>query len=60
MPTLLIGADPEFGAFIPPLLGEAAAGTNPLIEFVTIRGGSHSMHRDEYDRYWSVVEGFAK
>lgn len=49
VPTLLIGGDPQLLPLVPPILGESLAGMNPNIEFHTISGGSHSMHRDEYD-----------
>lgn len=58
VPTLLVGADPEMGALVPPTLGLAAAEGNPNIRFETIYGGSHSMHRDEYDAYWALVRDF--
>jgi pimeloyl-ACP methyl ester carboxylesterase len=59
VPTLLIGADPERGALVGPVLGSAAEQANGNIRFVTIPGGSHSMHRDEYDAFWAVVREFA-
>ena len=59
VPTLLIGADPELGALIRPEIGTAAAESNPMIRFETVRGGSHSMHRDEYRAYWRLVREFA-
>jgi pimeloyl-ACP methyl ester carboxylesterase len=59
IPTLLIGADPEMGALVGPVIGTAAVEANPMIRFETVSGGSHSMHRDEYDAYWSLVREFA-
>jgi pimeloyl-ACP methyl ester carboxylesterase len=59
VPTLLIGADPEMGALVGPEIGAAAVQENPHIRFETVVGGSHSMHRDEYDPYWELVRGFA-
>ena len=59
IPTLLIGADPEMGALVSREVGKAAAEANPLIRFETVHGGSHSMHRDEYDAYWALVGEFA-
>lgn len=58
IPTLLVGADPGMGALVQPAMGEAAAEGNPNIRFETIHGGSHSMHRDEYDAYWALVRDF--
>lgn len=58
VPTLLLGADPERGPLVPPALGASLAEMNPLIEFEVIPGGSHSMHRDEYDGFFEVVRRF--
>lgn len=51
VPTLLLGADPNLLPLVPPVLGESLAGMNPNIEFYTITGGSHSMHRDKFDEF---------
>lgn len=59
IPTLLIGADPDLNALVPPHVGKAAAEANPNIRFETVVGGSHSMHRDEYDAFWKLVREFA-
>ena len=58
VPTLLIGGDPELLPLVPPVLGESLAGMNPNIEFHTIPGGSHSMHRDEFDALMSHLLRF--
>lgn len=58
MPTLLLGADPELGALVTPEIGRAAAAANPNIDFVTIDGGSHSMHRQAFDPFWSEITRF--
>lgn len=60
IPVLLIGADPEMGALVPPWVGEAAAAANPNLRFEVIVNGSHSMHRDRYDDYWALVAEFAR
>jgi pimeloyl-ACP methyl ester carboxylesterase len=60
LPTLLLGADPELGPLVPPALGGSLADLNPNIEFHTVAGGSHSMHRDEYDQFMRLVLGFAQ
>ena len=59
VPTLLIGADPDLGALVPPVMGEEAAKGNPMVRYEMVRGGSHSMHRDEYDAYWGLIGDFA-
>jgi pimeloyl-ACP methyl ester carboxylesterase len=53
VPTLVIGADPELGALVPPQLGSELA-AHPLVEFTQIMG-SHSMHRDAYDDLWRTL-----
>jgi pimeloyl-ACP methyl ester carboxylesterase len=58
VPTLLIGADPALGALVPPAMGAAAMDGNPHIRYETVAGGSHSMHRNEYERYWGLIEDF--
>ena len=59
VPTLLVGADPKVGALVGPEIGMAAAAENPMIQFETVVGGSHSMHRDEYAAYWDLIRDFA-
>ena len=58
MPTLLLGADPELGTLVTPEIGRAAAAVNPNIEFVTIAGGSHSMHRQAFTSFWAEIARF--
>ena len=58
VPTLLIGADPSLGALVPPVMGEAAAESNALIRYEMVTGGSHSMHRGEYDVYRRLILDF--
>jgi len=59
VPTLLIGADPKLGALVSPELGQTAAAGNPRIRYESVVGASHSMHRDEYDTFWTLVQEFA-
>ncbi len=56
IPTLLLGAATD--PLVPPALGASLADMNPNIEFYTIAGGSHSMHRDEYDAFIRLVLDF--
>ena len=58
IPTLLLGADPALGPLVPPALGVSLADMNPNIEFHTLAGASHSMHRDEFEAFLDVVLGF--
>ena len=58
VPTLLLGAVPERGPLVPPALGASLAEMNPNIEFHTVAGGSHSMHRDEFDQFTRLVLQF--
>lgn len=58
VPTLLLGADPDLGPLVPPALGTSLAEMNSNIEFHTVTGGSHSMHRDEFDQFMRLVLAF--
>jgi pimeloyl-ACP methyl ester carboxylesterase len=58
LPTLLLGADPGQDPLVPPVLGQSLAELNPNIEFHTIPGSSHSMHRDEFDVFMERVLEF--
>jgi pimeloyl-ACP methyl ester carboxylesterase len=58
IPTLVLGADPELGALVPPALGESLGGLNEHIRFVSIPGSSHSMHRDEFEAFIGEIEQF--
>ncbi len=60
IPTLLIAADPTRGSLVPASKGAEATSNNDLIEFVLLEGASHSMHRDAYDRFFSVVREFVE
>jgi len=57
VPTLLMGADPAGDAFVSREDGVAAA-ANPLVHFEVVPGSSHSIHRDSYDAFRSVLTGF--
>lgn len=58
IPTLLLGADPELGAVLPPELGEAIAAGSPSVQFEIVTGGSHSMHRDAHNEFWAIIDPF--
>jgi pimeloyl-ACP methyl ester carboxylesterase len=45
-PTLVLGADPDLSALLDPADGHAVSESNPLVEYRTIRGAGHSIHRD--------------
>jgi pimeloyl-ACP methyl ester carboxylesterase len=60
VPTLILAADPDQGSLVSVELGTAAVQSNDLIEFAMIDGAGHSMHRDSYDRFMSLVDGFAR
>jgi pimeloyl-ACP methyl ester carboxylesterase len=44
---------------VSPELGQTAAAGNPRIRYESVVGASHSMHRDEYDTFWTLVQEFA-
>ena len=58
VPTLVLGADPNREALVPRSLGESLAALSEHIEFDWVRHGSHSMHRDEFDATWDLIEGW--
>lgn len=58
IPTLLLGADPDLQPLVPPALGTSLAQMNSSIEFHTLTGASHSMHRDEFDTFMTLVLDF--
>ena len=57
VPTLLIGADPDGGALLPPLFGKGLAAANPAVTYTQVKG-SHSMHRDRWDEFWAALSQF--
>jgi pimeloyl-ACP methyl ester carboxylesterase len=58
VPTLVVGADPERGALVPPALGTSLEDLNDRLTYARVAGGSHSMHRDELDAFLEVVTGW--
>ncbi|MEA2002453.1 MAG: alpha/beta hydrolase [Actinomycetota bacterium] len=60
IPTLLIAADPVRGSLVSAEKGAEAAGGNEFIEFVLLEGASHSMHRDAYGRFFTLVRDFVE
>ena len=58
IPTLVLGADPELGALVPPALGEGLPGLNENVRFVSVPGASHSMHRDEFAAFMGEIYRF--
>lgn len=55
VPTLLIGADPDQGAIVPPALGSSLTELNERITYTWVPGATHSMHRDEFAAFMSVI-----
>jgi pimeloyl-ACP methyl ester carboxylesterase len=53
VPTTIIGADPSGGTLIPTWFGDMLA-ENPVVTFTQVMG-SHSMHRDRWDDFWTAV-----
>lgn len=58
VPSLLLGADPRHDALVSPEIGRQLAAANGCIQFSTIDGSSHSIHRDEFDACMRTVESF--
>ncbi len=59
VPTLLIGADPSYDALVDLAMGEAAAAANPLVTYTVMTGFGHSIHREGWQPYASLVSWFA-
>lgn len=60
VPTLLLGADPNWEPLVSAAAGAKAVALNPNIEFVVVTGGSHSLHRDAYPAFWEAVSRFVR
>ncbi|MDJ0923138.1 MAG: alpha/beta hydrolase [Acidimicrobiia bacterium] len=60
IPLLLLGADPSLGTLVSPTKGAEAESENDMIDFVSLEGAGHSMHRDAYDRFFALVRGFVE
>ena len=58
VPTMLLAADPTQGSLVSAARGTELARGNDAIEFVLVEGASHSMHRDSYDRFMSLIRTF--
>ena len=58
VPTLLIGADPDYGGLVPRAGGEKMAAMSPHLTYVVIPQSGHSIHRDSYEPFWDAVRGF--
>lgn len=56
VPVLVIGADPALGALVPRSLGESLSSLASNLRFEWVPHGSHSMHRDEFDATWKLIE----
>lgn len=57
-PTLLVTAEVEKGAIVTPAVAEEMARLNPLVQVARIAGAGHSIRRDQFAAYMSVVVGF--
>jgi pimeloyl-ACP methyl ester carboxylesterase len=57
VPTLLMAADPAEDALVTSHDAEIA-GANPAVRVVAVPGSSHSIHRDSYPGFWSVLAAF--
>ena len=57
VPTLLMAADPAQDALVSRLDADTAA-ENPVVRVAVVPGSSHSIHRDSYAGFWSVLAEF--
>lgn len=53
--TLLIGGDPDAGSLVPVQLAESLAAHVVELDYVMVPGGSHSLHRDEFDAFMAEI-----
>lgn len=58
VPTLLLAADPTFGALVAASRGIELAAANANIRFAMLEGAGHSMHRDDFAGMWERVADF--
>lgn len=58
VPTLLLAADPQLGAITTQAMGERATAKNAHVHFETLAGAGHSIHRDSWDGFWTVLGTF--
>ncbi len=59
-PTLLITADVEKGAIVPPQIARKAAKLNNYIRVANIPGAGHNIRRENTEAYLQAVRGFLK
>ncbi len=57
-PTLLITADTDKGAIVPPEAAAAFKTLVPQAQVVHIAGAGHSIRREQFARYMEVVKSF--
>jgi len=57
-PTLLIVGEPENGGIVSEKIVEQAREINPHIRAVQIKGAGHNIHREQFDKYISIVREF--
>ena len=57
-PTLLITADTDKGAIVPPGAATAFGDLVPQAKVVHIAGAGHSIRREQFARYMEVVKAF--
>jgi pimeloyl-ACP methyl ester carboxylesterase len=57
-PTLLVTADPDKGAIVPPEVAEEAASLNPNLKVVWITGAGHNIRREQFDAFLQAVRAF--
>ncbi len=47
VPTIILGADPDRGAYVPVELGQYLAAANPFITYEIVTGAGHAIYRDD-------------
>lgn len=58
VPTLVLGGDPKVFAMFDPELGRRISDANPVVEYRTVEGTGHSVHRDAPGRVLDAILGW--
>ena len=57
-PTLLVTADPDKGAIVPPEVAQEAARLQPNLKVVRIQGAGHNIRREQFEAFIQAVRAF--
>jgi pimeloyl-ACP methyl ester carboxylesterase len=57
-PTLLVTADPDKGAIVPPEVAQEAARLQPNLKVVRLSGAGHNIRREQFEGFLQAVRAF--